>query len=450
MSRSGFARGVWVAVGVVAVLGLASFLWFATRPGPMAFVKNPRVDLPEYRGTPTGAPMDLRGSDSPVVRGEYLVQAADCEACHTAPGGKPFAGGRAFRTQFGTLHSPNITPDVETGIGNWTPEQFLKAMHEGVRPDGARLYPAFPYASYTYLTEDDVLDIRRYLETLEPVAQVPPPNDLAFPFNQRWLMRFWAAIFNPDHRFRPVPAQTPEWNWGAYLVEALGHCGECHTPRNLLQGLDNSRKFAGAVADGWHAYNITPDEDFGIGTWSEAQLQTYLSTGHAAGRGSAAGPMLEAVQLSLRHLTRNDIAAMVTYLKSVPPLPNEGTPVQLAGPAPENHDGGPNAALDPRGKKIFESACASCHDWTGEGTATSYATLTGSRAVNDPSARNVAQVILSGVHPLSNHPSVFMPSFGEAYSDEEIAAVANYVTARFGSLASRLTAAQVKRFREGE
>ncbi|HEY6645397.1 cytochrome c [Povalibacter sp.] len=436
-------------IGVIVIGAVAIVLWYAMSPGPMAFVTAPRVKLSEYAGAPTGVPADLPGRDDPLVRGRYLTQAADCEACHTTPGGKPFAGGRAFATPFGTLYSPNITSDPETGIGHWTDAQFIKAVHKGVRPDGARLYPAFPYASYTYLTDDDVLAIKQYLASLPAVRQNAPANDLAFPFDQRWLMALWSAFFNPDQRFRATPAHSPEWNRGAYLVEGLGHCGECHTPRNLLQALDNRQKFAGAVADGWRAYNITPDKSTGVGAWSDVDLASYLAAGHAKERGAAAGPMREAVEFGLRHLTPSDIGAMVTYLRSVPPLSSSNLPSRLAGPAPAAYDGGNAAHVDARGRMIFESACVSCHAWTGEGTATSYATLTGSRAVNDPSGRNVVQVILSGVPPLRGQPDVFMPSFGHAYTDAEIAAVANYVTARFGAEASTLSANQVARLRNG-
>lgn len=166
-----------------------------------------------------------------------------------------------------------------------------QVLHEGVSKDGKYLYPAFPYPSYTLLTRKDVLAIKEYLFTLKPVRYVPPENDLAFPFNQRYLMRFWNLVFNPDRRFQPNAGQSAEWNRGAYLSEALGHCGDCHTPRNLLQGLSSSRKFAGAVIEGWKAYNITPDPVWGIGDWSDGQLIEYVATGHAQGRSSAAGPM---------------------------------------------------------------------------------------------------------------------------------------------------------------
>ena len=443
MPRARHVVIVLIALGVI-VVG-----WFATRPGPMDFVGTPGVALSQYDGQPTGTPADLANQDEPLVRGRYLTQAADCEACHTSKGGRPFAGGVAFKTQFGTLYSPNITPDAQTGIGNWTDAQFLKAMHEGIRPDGARLYPAFPYASYTYLTEEDVLSIKAYLATIAPVKQLPPPNELSFPFNQRFLMTFWSAFFNPSERFRPQPDQSPEWNRGAYLVEGLAHCGECHTPRNLLQGLDNQRKFAGAVVQGWRAYNITTNQPAGIGDWSDDQLAAYLSTGHARNRGSAAGPMLEAVELSLRHLSSSDIDAMIVYMRSVPALTSPDLPAVLAEAAPSAHDGGATRHLDGRGKEIFESACASCHTWSGAGALTSFATLTGARSVNDATATNVVQIILQGAAPRSTDPNVFMPAFANAYSDVEIAAVANYVTARFGAHRSSISASAVADLRDG-
>jgi len=441
---------IGIAIAVVAVAGVAVLAWYATRPGPLDFVDGKRVAIESYSGArPSGIPADVHALDT-MARGRYLTQAADCEACHTIPGGTPFAGGRPFKTPFGTLYAPNITPDPETGIGSYSDADFLRAVHKGIRRDGARLYPAFPYASYTYLTDEDVLAIKAYLFTLAPVKSPPEQNELAFPFNQRWLMTFWSALFNPDERFRPVEDRTPEWNRGAYLVEALGHCGDCHTPRNLFQGLDNSRKFAGTTVEGWHAYNITMDAGTGVGAWSDAELAQYLSSGHAHGRGTAAGPMGEAVDLSLRHLSPTDISAMVAYLRSVPAVASAGVPTKLAGPAPASHSAGVPPDFDVRGKQIFEGACASCHEWNGTGALTPYATLTGSRTVNDPSAINVAQVIIAGARRDSPEGNAYMPAFGDAYSDGEIAAVANYVTRRFGAEGSSLSAAQVAKLRQSD
>jgi mono/diheme cytochrome c family protein len=286
------------------------------------------------------------------------------------------------------------------------------------------------------------LAIKAYLFSLKPVKQANKPNTFAFPYNQRWLMTIWAGLFNPDQRFHPVEGQSAEWNRGAYLVEAAGHCGECHTPRNLMQALDQRRKFAGAVAEGWNAYNISTNKISGIGDWSVEALTGYLSTGHAKGRGVASGPMGEAVEDSLSSLTKSDIAAIVTYLRSVPAVAS-GLP-KLAGPAPAT----PELATidDPVGKRIFEGDCVACHAWTGAGAVNGEAQLTGVRAVNDPSGDNVVQMILGGAgKPDTPHP--YMPSFGRSYSDAEIAAVANYVTARFGSMPSRVTPTDVANLR---
>ena len=441
------AKRIGTVIVGVAVIGVGVLAYFGTRPGPMAFVDQKTVSLDQYSGKPSGVPADYSESD-PLARGRYLTHAADCVACHTAKGGKEFAGGLAFKTPFGVLYAPNITPDPETGIGAWSDAEFIKAMHEGVGRGGKKLYPAFPYASYTYLTNEDVLAIKAYLFSLPPVKSTPPENDLSFPFNQRSLMSVWAMLFNPNERFKPAPEQSAEWNRGAYLVEALGHCGECHTPRNAMQALDNQKKFAGAVTVGWKAYNITSDPASGVGDWSNEQLAQYLSSGHAEGRGTATGPMGEAVDFSLRHLSPSDIHSIVAYLRSVPAIQSSNAPPKAAGPAPHEHKQMLVQTVDPRGKQIFEGACVTCHDWNGSGPLTSYATLTGSRSINDPSAVNVAQVVMSGAQRVGNNGTVFMPAFGHAYSDTEIAAVANYVTARFGGKGAELTAARVAELRQ--
>ena len=437
-------RILGVGAIMVMIAAAAVIAWFAFGPGPMSFASGPRTTLAAYQAeAPTGVPTSLR-SPSLVGKGQYLTQAADCAACHTTKGGEPFAGGRAFKLPFGTLYSPNITPDVATGIGKYTDADFLKAVHRGIARDGKRLYPAFPYAAYSMLSDEDVLAIKAYLFSLKPVSATPPPNTLAFPFNQRWLMAIWGLLFNPDKRFEPVTGQTPQWNRGAYLVEAAGHCGDCHTPRNLMQAVDNRHKFAGGNADGWNAYNISGDRLTGIGAWTPQEIAHYLAYGHAGGRGTANGPMAEVVEKSLSHLTPEDIAAMAAYLKSVPPIHSVSLPDTLAAAAPSRHDAGYN--LNPRGKQIFEGSCASCHAWNGSGALSDRAQLTGSRAVNDPSAANVAQMVLEGTgHAAGGRP--FMPGFAAAYTDTEIASVANYVTARFGSAPSHVTREQVAKMR---
>lgn len=436
----------WLIGGlaVLVVGGIAA--WIMLPPRALSFAGGHPVALTAYRGpSPIGVPAELRAADL-VTRGRYLTQAADCEVCHTTEGGQPFAGGRAFPTPFGVLYSPNITADRETGIGVWTDADFIRAVHKGIGKDGQRLYPAFPYESYTLLTDDDVRAIKAYLFSLPVAHAKPPPNNLKFPFNQRWLMGIWSAFYNPDERFRPLESRSPEWNRGAYLVEGLGHCGDCHTPRNLAQALNNRRKFDGDVIGGWRAYNITPDPVSGIGEWSDAELIEYLRGGHAVGRGSAGGPMAEVVDASLSKLAPDDLRAMVTYLRSVPAIRTGDLPAPKASPAPEMPKP-MQASVDPLGQQIFEGACASCHGWSGISPLMSEATLTGDRAVNDANAINVAQIVLSGEHRRTSDGVLLMPAFGDAYSDTEIAAVANYVTARFGAQPSHLTAKDIAEFR---
>jgi mono/diheme cytochrome c family protein len=446
-------RHVKTPVIVVIVLGaIAAVSWWLLRPrGPMDFAGGTRVALTAYRESdPTGAPPAV--GTSIVARGEYLTRAGDCAGCHTIPGGKPFAGGLAFRLPVGTLYSTNITPDKETGIGEWTDDDFVKAMHEGVRKDGKFLYPAFPYTDYTLLTRDDVLAIKAYLFSLTPIHQTPPENDMSFPFNQRYLMWFWNLHYNRDQRFRPNLDHAPAWNRGAYLVEALGHCGECHTPRTFFMGRDTGKKFGGAMIEGWKAYNITSDTQSGIGAWSDDELADYLSRGHAEGRSTAAGPMSMALNESLRFLVQDDIRAMVAYMRTVPPIHDKNNQTVAQSPptpAENRSEGSPGFTSEKNdlGLRVFEGACAGCHQWDGSGVQSSYAALSGNRTVNDPEADNLTQVTLHGASLQSPEGEVFMPAFGNGYSDAEIAAVVIYVMKRFGTRSSTITPDQVAKRR---
>ena len=445
-SRAG--RNTLIGIAAILILVLAGFLWIVVfAPHAMDFAGGPHVALTEYRAQdPTGVPAELKNA-SLIERGEYLARAADCAACHTAEGGVPYAGGRAFVLPFGTLYSTNITPDKETGIGNYSDANFLDAVHKGIGRGNTKLYPAMPFPSYTYMTDADAGAIKAYLFSLKPVHAPAPQNTLKFPFNQRQLMGVWALLFNPDKRFEPRTGRDPQWNRGAYLVEAMAHCGECHTPRNLLQALDQREKFAGAVQAGWRAYNITSDAKSGIGAWSEADLARYLAVGHADGRGTAAGPMGEAVDNSLHYLTQGDITAIVTYLRSVSGIAASDLPLPKASPAPSSHAEGVAANVDSRGKAVYAGACAGCHDWSGVSPVIPDATLTGVRSVNDPTATNVVQVVLSGAHRRASDAEATMPAFGSAYSDEEIASLANYVTARFGAQPSTVTSQNIATLR---
>ncbi len=318
------------------------------------------------------------------------------------------------------------------------------AVHRGIDREGQRLYPAFPYSSYALLTDDDVLAIKAYLFSLAPVRRETRTNTFVFPFNQRWTIVFWSELFVPNKRFEPVAQRPPQWNRGAYLVEAAAHCGECHTPRNVMFSMDTRRKFAGGQAEGWNAYNITSDPDSGIGAWTRGQIAGYLSSAHGSDAGIAAGPMAEAVDLSLARMAPSDIGAMIVYLRTVPAIKDAALPKPV-GAAP-----GSVTAVSghPIGRRIFEGSCASCHAWNGAGAIVPQAHLTGVRAVNDPSAANVVKMVLAGsMDESSERPS--MPGFAGSLSDEEIAEVANYATERFGAKPSLVTGQDVEKLRAG-
>lgn len=388
-----------------------------------------------------GAPAQFT---DPVARGRYLAQAADCVACHTVAGGEPFAGGMPFTLPFGTLYATNISPDPETGIGAWSDEQFVRAVREGTGPEG-NLYPAMPYTSYAAMSRDDVLAIKAYLFSLTPIKQANKPLELPFPFNQRWGMSLWKIGFFDNRRFAANPDKSEQWNRGAYLTTALGHCGECHTPRNLAFAMQPSQFLAGEVIQGWLAGNITPHPDSGIGRWSDAQLASYLSTGHAPGRSSASGPMAEAIQHSLQYLVPSDIDAMVSFLRDIPALAGDSSVVVNLKP-----EGAlaasvvvPAAQEDDLGQRLFGQSCAGCHQWNGEGRQTPYAGLLGSTASNDPKARSVIQAVLHGTHISIGERHESMPGFAQSHTDIEIAALANYVVSQFGAKSGSVTAAQV-------
>jgi mono/diheme cytochrome c family protein len=397
---------------------------------------------------------DTQAGAELIKRGEYLARAGDCVACHTADKGRPFAGGLPINTPFGTIYTPNITSDPDTGIGRWTDADFLRAMHEGIGKSGERLYPAFPYAEYTKVTDSDVLAIRAYLNTLAPIHYTPPRNELSFPFNQRWLMVFWNMFNFKEGRFVPDPQQSAEWNRGAYLVGGLAHCEECHTPRNLMQGLKTSERFSGAELSGWHAFNITPDKNAGVGAWTDESLTQYLGAGVAHGRANAAGPMADVVQNSTQYMTPEDLRSMVVYLRSVPAQSGGDIRPRDSFGKPTNADitamrGTSISGVN--GAQLFIANCATCHSWTGEGrggnAAGAYPSLIHNSVVGASAANNLTMVMLHGVNRETKNSTAFMPAFGSELSDEQIAAISNYVTKTFGNPQSTTSADQVAKLR---
>ena len=303
-----------------------------------------------------------------IEHGRYMATAADCTACHTAPGGKPFAGGGALETPFGILLAPNITPDVATGTGGWTDAEFINAVQNGIGHGGIHLYPAMPYTYYTKMRRADVIAIRAYLETVQPVHNLVQPNQLPFPFNQREVMVGWNALYFTPGKFKPDPGKSAEWNRGAYLVEAAEHCSLCHTPKNAMGGDENSQAMQGSVLQSWYAPNLTGNRRIGIGNWSVDDIALYLKTGRNR-YDIASGPMADAITHSMSHLTDADLRAIAVYLKDLPPggggLPQ---PVSAQDPAMQH------------GQAIYNNQCAACHTVGGEGIVGVFPRLSGAPA----------------------------------------------------------------------
>ncbi|HTJ90201.1 MAG TPA: cytochrome c [Acidocella sp.] len=363
-----------------------------------------------------------------IARGKYLTLAADCMPCHTGPNRAPFSGGLVLNTPFGGLTSPNITPDKATGIGNWTDKQFWNAVHDGIAPGHSYLvfprylYPAMPFTSYTKLSYADVMAIKAYLFSLPPVSAPRAANALNFPFNQRPAMLGWRLLF-----FRPGPMHMkPGWDEamknGAYLTEALGHCQECHTPRNLMGAMITDRAFAGSPIDAFYAPNISSDKTYGVGGWPKVDLVAYLHHDGNMTKGSAYGPMQEVVLESLSQIPASDVADMADYLQTQ-------TKPQAPPPAQAMHDLANSRAL---GKQVYASNCASCHGATGGGISPFIPNLAGNSSVIAAMPYNVLGAVLNGIGPWrAGGPP--MPSFAGSLSDAEIAGVANYVRTSWGN-----------------
>lgn len=372
---------------------------------------------------------DIAVTPELVARGAYLARAANCRGCHTVEGGTPFAGGVPMKTPLGTIYTTNITPDKRYGIGSYSDADFLAAMYRGIAPRGRHLYPAFPYSSFTKMSVEDVLAIKAYLFSLDAVSRPAPETDLGFPFNQRWGIAFWNLLYNPKQRFTADPSLSDSANRGKYLVEGLGHCGGCHSPRTLLYGESERRALAGGVAEGMRAYNITSDRRFGIGAWSHSDIVNYLDKGLAAGRGVAGGSMGQIVRDSTSHLSDRDLAAIADYLLQTPPA-EEGVGIADAPPATRDQ-ALLSMDVEPRGRMVYAGACAGCHGWGGSTVASP---LVGLKTVNDPDGLNTMAVILRGID-LNLHTSdnIQMPAFADGLNDVEIAAVTRFIGAAFGT-----------------
>ncbi len=393
-----------------------------------------------------------------VERGRYLSIAADCAACHTAPAGSPFAGGYALASPFGAIYSSNITPSKEYGIGRYSESQFASALREGVRADGAHLYPAMPYASYTALSDADVHAIYAYfMQAVAPVERAAPETTLAFPFNVRPTIAVWNALFVNDVRFAEDPARSAQWNRGAYLVGALEHCGECHTPRGPFMQSRYADALGGGRVGEWLAPDITSDPVRGIGSWKPDEIVAYLKTGRLDGKARAAGGMAEAVTHSLSRLSDDDLQAIAAYLLTVRSVAHRGTskPATDWG-RPVSSEATLRGAVDPpEGASLYSGLCASCHEATGRGTPDQVIpSLFHNSTVGAEHPDNLIAVILHGVDREAGGQHVAMPGFGEGsyvqpLTDAQVAAVANHVRMTYGPGMPAITEADVATTRQG-
>jgi mono/diheme cytochrome c family protein len=356
---------------------------------------------------------------SQVERGRYLVTAADCVSCHTIPNsGKNFSGGRPIETPFGNIVSPNITPDRTTGIGAWSDDEFDNAVRKGMRPDGSRLYPAMPYPSYTKMSRDDVIAIRAYLNTLEPVRHVVETNTLPFPLNIRAAMRVWDALYFTEGRFTPDPQKSAEWNRGAFLVDGPSHCTACHTPKTFLGGDRKDSYLQGSYLQGWFAPNITNDNRRGIGRWEVDDIVAYLKTGHNR-MSAATGPMGEEVALSSSHMRDEDVRAIAVYLKTVSGGNSDTvTAVQ------------PSDSRMVAGGAIYRDVCSACHGLDGRGTNKLFPSLAESPNVRSDDPTSLIRVVVRGTRAVATaaEPTApGMPAFAWQLNDDQIAAVLTYI-----------------------
>jgi mono/diheme cytochrome c family protein len=365
-----------------------------------------------------------------VERGRYLAIAGDCAGCHTAPGGAEFAGGRALDTPFGKIVSTNITPDRETGIGDWTDDQFVTALTQGIRRDGAHLYPAMPYPYFTKITRDDALAIRAYLSTVQALKRAVNANQLPFPLSVRADMAAWNALYFKPGTFQPNVDKSDEWNRGAYLVEGLMHCGACHTPKNLAGADKDSERLQGGVLQDWFAPDITPNRRHGIGRWQIDEIVAYLKTGHNQ-NAAATGPMAEEVTNSSSKMSDADLRAVAVYLKDQASR-DETSPPPLADSDP----------VMKTGAAIYADECSGCHAPRGTGVYGLFPMLAGAPGVQSEDPTSLIRIVLNGTRSVATNGAPTgpaMPAFGWLLNDHQTAAVLTYVRNTWGNAAPAIS-----------
>jgi mono/diheme cytochrome c family protein len=427
----------------IGVLALVLVLVVVLRPATGSPPAVPSVHRNEnYAGI---LPVDLLRQPIPdttpnaeqLRRGQYLTAAGDCMSCHLREGGEPLAGGLGLNTPFGVIYTPNITSDTETGIGNWTADQFYRAMHKGIDDEGKNLYPAFPYPWFTLVSREDDDAILAYLKTTPPVKYTPPSNNLIFPLRIRSMVKGWNLLYLKSNNFTADSSQSPEWNRGAYLVNGLGHCGGCHTPKSALGADKSGRALQGGTLDNWVAPDLTANDRTGLGAWSDDDVIEYLRTGRNAHAG-AGGAMADVITYSTSLMSEADRRAMAVYLKH-----------QAASPSVVGAQPDPGAMR--RGGAIYSDACASCHLENGVGQPRYFPPLGPNAMLQQADPIGLEHLILAGgrIGTSPTRPSpMTMPSFAWKLTDQEVADVSTFIRNSWGNQAAAVAVSDVRSARK--
>ncbi|MFT4172578.1 MAG: cytochrome c [Rhodocyclaceae bacterium] len=437
---------------LAAVAGVLAAGAVLAQTGQMNSDRTPgRATLPPgHPGAAQVAPLPLPSTADPLVhQGAYLARVGDCVACHTAPGGAPFAGGLGMNTPFGTIYSTNITPHRQTGIGAYSFEQFARAVQHGVRADGQRLYPAMPYPSFARVSEDDMRALYAYFQRGVPaVDQTNRHNALPWPFSMRWVVMGWNMLFYRDGPATQDAERPASWNRGAYLVEGLGHCGACHTPHGVFgqekaDGFDDRQYLGGFTLDNWHAPSLRGEAGQGLGQWSAQDIAQYLRTGRAP-HSVAFGAMTDVINNSTQHLNEGDALAIAEFLKSFSPA--AATPATAQAAASHEPNTLRAGRIDSAGAQVYLNNCNACHRSDGSGAMRAFPPLRGNSAVVAQDPTSLIRLVLEGSRMPSTAAApapLAMPDFGWRLSDSQIADVLTYVRGRWGNQSSAVTTAQV-------
>jgi mono/diheme cytochrome c family protein len=413
------------AIGMIGAAAIGGAAWIYAWQSPMAAI------VPSSAG-----PFE----PALVHRGGLLALVGDCATCHTVPGGVAYAGGLAIPTPFGTIYSTNITPDAETGIGRWSEQAFVRALRAGVDREGRHLYPAFPYDHFTLVSDIDVKALYAFFMSLDPVKAKARANELRFPVNVRLFLAGWKILFLRQERFEADPTRDAAWNGGKYLVEGLGHCGACHSPRNPMGAEEKSHSFEGGEAEGWRAYALGISSQSAV-PWDESSLADYLANGFHSLHGVATGPMASVVE-NLAKIDRTDVNAMARYLASIAGEPKEAhvaagvvaRAARQSGPGRLPQAAGAQAvtppASDEPGGAIYAAACASCHD-SGRPLPLGGLQLSLTTALSGESPANLLNTVLQGVAAADGVPGPMMPGFADALGDAQLIDLAHFLRSRF-------------------